>query len=93
MAPAGLEIIEIAKQNGSWTMLDEVEELLVPEDLEKALKSYPDAEEYFLNLSKSTRKFMLTWILFAKRPETRQKRIEEIAEHASRRQKPKMFRV
>lgn len=91
MAPAGLEIIEIAKQNGSWNLLDEVEQLIVPEDLDKALKANPGAEEYFLNLSKSTRKFMLTWILFAKRPETRQKRINEIAEHAARGEKPKMF--
>lgn len=91
MAPAGLEIIEIAKQNGSWNLLDEVEKLIVPEDLDQALKANPGAEEYFLNLSKSTRKFMLTWILFAKSPETRQKRINEIAELAAKGQKPKQF--
>src|SRR5690606_27921652 len=30
MTQAGLEVIETAKQNGSWTILDEVEELNIP---------------------------------------------------------------
>ncbi|ACE06207.1 hypothetical protein Aasi_0836 [Candidatus Amoebophilus asiaticus 5a2] len=34
MTKAGLESIEIAKQNGSWTILDEVEALIIPNDLE-----------------------------------------------------------
>src|SRR6188768_2880532 len=36
MMPAGLECIEKAKQNGSWEILDEVEELIIPKDLELA---------------------------------------------------------
>jgi uncharacterized protein YdeI (YjbR/CyaY-like superfamily) len=38
MSAAGLKAIEVAKQNGSWTLLDEVEELIIPKDLENALK-------------------------------------------------------
>lgn len=91
MTKAGLEAIEIAKQNGSWAMLDEVEELVIPEDLEKAFQSKRGAKDYFLSLSKSTRKAMLQWLLLAKRSDTRQKRIEEIAELASRSMKPKQF--
>jgi hypothetical protein len=34
---------------------------------------------------------MLQWILFAKRPETRQKRITEIASLAAQQKKPKQF--
>ncbi len=39
MEPAGYKSIEIAKQNGSWTILDEVEELVIPPDLEKAFQN------------------------------------------------------
>ena len=37
MAPAGLAAIERAKANGSWSLLDSVERLEVPEDLAAAL--------------------------------------------------------
>ncbi|WP_333661859.1 YdeI/OmpD-associated family protein [Chishuiella changwenlii] len=78
MKQAGLDSIEIAKQNGSWTILDEVEELIIPTDLEKAFEQHKDSKTYFLSLSKSVRKMMLASLVLAKRPETRQKRIEEI---------------
>lgn len=91
MSEAGYQSIETAKQNGSWTILDEVEELVIPEDLETALNSYEEATDYFLGLSKSVKKMMLYWLVSAKRPETRQKRIDELAEHASRKSKPKQF--
>lgn len=38
MTLAGLEKIEAAKKNGSWAILDEVEDLIVPSDLEEAFK-------------------------------------------------------
>jgi hypothetical protein len=34
---------------------------------------------------------MLQWIVLAKRPETRQIRIDEIAKNAEQKQKPKQF--
>lgn len=91
MAKAGLEIIEIAKQNGSWTILDDVEELIIPEDFETALRTKTDAMDFFLSWSKSVRKATLQWLVLAKRPETRQKRIAEIVELAHKQQKPKQF--
>ena len=36
LLPAGRRAVEIAKANGAWTMLDDVENLLVPPDLEAA---------------------------------------------------------
>lgn len=78
MMPAGLASIEIAKQNGSWTILDAVEELIVPEELLKEFDKHPGTEEFFHSLSKSVRKSFLYRINAAKRPETREKRIEEI---------------
>ena len=89
MTKAGFESIEIAKQNGSWTILDEVEELIIPDDLELAFTRYSGSKEYFLSLSKSTKKILLSWIVLAKRHETKQKRIEEIAESMGGKQMPK----
>lgn len=92
MMAAGLKIIELAKENGSWSVLDEVEELTVPIDLEEEFKKHPGSKTYFLGLSKSVKKMILQWLVLAKRTETRQKRIAEIAELAAQKLKPKQFR-
>ena len=91
MTKAGLCCIEIAKKNGSWTILDEVENLIIPADLAIELNGKANAMAFFLNLSKSVKKGMLQWLVLAKRPETRQKRIMEIAQLASKGMKPKQF--
>lgn len=91
MTEAGFESINLAKQNGSWTILDEVEELMIPSDLEQEFKTKAGSKEFFLSLSKSVKKAMLQWLVLAKQPVTRQKRIIEIAELASQKQKPKQF--
>ncbi|SHL30467.1 Uncharacterized conserved protein YdeI, YjbR/CyaY-like superfamily, DUF1801 family [Chryseobacterium contaminans] len=91
MKEAGYECIRVAKENGSWVILDSVEDLTVPEDLSEAFKKNPGSEEYFQSLSKSMKKMMLQWIVLAKRPETRKKRIDEIAENAAKRKKAKHF--
>ncbi len=88
---AGLDSIEVAKQNGSWTILDEVEELIIPNDLEKAFRKHNGSKDYFLSLSKTIRKMMLASLVLARRPETRQKRIDEIAALAGQNKKPKQF--
>jgi len=92
MAQAGFESIERAKQNGSWAILDKVEELIIPKDLVKQFKTRPGSKEFFLSLSKSVRKAMLQWITLAKQEETRQRRIDELVELAGQKQKPKQFR-
>jgi uncharacterized protein YdeI (YjbR/CyaY-like superfamily) len=92
MQEAGYKSIEIAKKNGSWTILDEVEALVIPDDLKRAFTAYKGSMEFFDSLSKSVKKGLLYWVISAKRKETRQKRIEEIVENASRNLKPKQFR-
>lgn len=91
MAQAGLDSIERAKQNSSWTILDAVEELIIPDDLDMAFESQSGSKDFFLSLTKSVRKAILQWLVLAKLPETRQKRINEIAESASQKRKPKQF--
>lgn len=92
MTEEGYRSIETAKQNGSWTILDEVEELIIPEDLEQMFLKHPGSKDFFLTVSKSVRKMMLQWIVLSKRPETRQKRIVEIVDNASQNRKPKHMR-
>lgn len=91
MAPAGYESVATAQQNGSWAIFDEAETLQMPADLEQGLQSLPGSMDFFLSLSKSVRKAILQWLVLAKRAETRQKRILEIAELAAQRKKPKQF--
>jgi uncharacterized protein YdeI (YjbR/CyaY-like superfamily) len=79
MTPAGLEKIEAAKSDGSWSALDGVETLEVPPDLAAALAGFPSAPQNFAAFPRSARRGILEWILNAKRPETRAKRVEETA--------------
>lgn len=92
MKEAGYKSIDIAKTNGSWTILDAVEALIIPEDLQAALANQKGSSEFFTSLSKSAKKILLYWVVSAKRKETRQKRILEIVENASKNLKPKQFR-
>ena len=92
MAPAGYAAIEVAKQNGSWSIFDEAEAMTIPDDLASALADQPVAQTFFLGLSKSARKAILQWLVLARLPETRQRRITEIVTLAGQQQKPKQFR-
>ena len=83
MAPAGLAAIERAKANGSWTLLDDVEKGVVPDDLAAALAAHPPAASVFEGFPKSVKRAMLEWVAQAKRPETRATRILQIATRAA----------
>ncbi len=92
MHEAGHKSIEIAKENGFWTLLDEVEELIIPEDLEAEFATKPRAKAFYVSLSKSVKKAILQWIVLARQPQVRQKRITEIVECAEQNLKPKHLR-
>lgn len=77
MTPVGWAKIEAAKQDGSWDALTDSDNLVVPPDLESALLANPLAHQNFYNFSPGSRKIILYWVTSAKRPETRQKRVEE----------------
>ncbi len=78
MHKSGLEKIEIGKQNGSWSALDDVENGVIPDDLQIQFDKNPIAYENYQNFAPSYRKSYLYWLNHAKRKETRQKRILEI---------------
>lgn len=92
MTEAGYKSIEIAKENGSWTILDAVEALITPVDLEIEFAKLKGSKVYFESLSNSIKKGILYLVISAKREETRRKRVLEVAENASKKMKPKQFR-
>ena len=92
MKDAGFKVIDVAKKNGSWTLLDSVEALILPDLLLQEFKKHEGALAYYKGLSNSDKKILLSWIALAKRPDTKEKRAIEIAENAAQNQKPKVFR-
>jgi uncharacterized protein YdeI (YjbR/CyaY-like superfamily) len=83
MSAFALERIEAAKRDGSWNRLYAVEDLVVPDDLVAALAWHPRAAEHFEAFPRSVKRGILEWIVNAKRPETRAKRIAETARMAA----------
>ena len=75
---AGWNSINIAKENGSWTSLDNVENLIIPNDLQVEFDKNKTAFINYQNFAKSYKKSYLYWLQQAKREATRQKRITEI---------------
>ncbi len=92
MRQSGFDVIDKAKENGSWNILDEAEALIIPKDLEDEFLKNPKAKKYFLSLSRSDKRNILQWLILSKKMETRQKRIHEIVDLADQNQKPKQFR-
>ena len=85
----GLAAIAAAKENGAWTLLDTVEALLEPEELRVALDAEPAARSHWDGFPRSAKRAALEWIVTAKRPETRAKRIADIVRAASENRRPR----
>jgi uncharacterized protein YdeI (YjbR/CyaY-like superfamily) len=92
MAEAGLKSVDVAKENGTWTIFDSAERLEIPEDLELAFERVPGSKLFFQEQKKMLRRSMLGWIATAKREETRKRRIDEIVETARKGELPKRYR-
>lgn len=91
MAPSGLAMVNLAKQTGTWDALNEVSEVKEPEDLIIALKKYKNAQQYWDAFPPSTKRGILEWILNAKKPETRAKRVLETASLANENKRANQF--
>lgn len=92
MHPSGLKMIEVAKKSGTWNALDEVENLTIPEDLQTYFEKNSIAFQNWNNFPPSSKRGILEWILNAKKPETRKKRIEETVRLASENKRANHFR-
>jgi uncharacterized protein YdeI (YjbR/CyaY-like superfamily) len=81
MAAPGLAKVEAAKLNGSWDSLNDIDRIgrgaEIPADLLKALAEEPRGREIFESRPPSEKKIWAYWVLSAKRPETRARRIAE----------------
>lgn len=83
MTDAGRRAVERAQADGSWTRLDEVEQLIVSDDLAAAFDRYPGSRDRWDAFAPSARKAVLTWLVSAKAAATRDKRVDEIARLAA----------
>ncbi|MEM7441589.1 MAG: YdeI/OmpD-associated family protein [Pseudomonadota bacterium] len=92
MAPPGLALIEQAKEDGTWSFLDDFHDGIAPPDLREALSKYPNAQRHFDGFPTSSKKIILEWIKTAKRPETRTKLIQDTAEKAERNERANHYR-
>ena len=83
MRPAGLAAIEAAKVDGSWSSIDHVEDMVMPDDLAAALAADPHAQRFWDALPPGQRKLTFRWIGSAKRAETRERRVAETVRAAA----------
>ncbi|HEX7133114.1 MAG TPA: YdeI/OmpD-associated family protein [Iamia sp.] len=84
MGPAGMALVDAAKTSGSWDLLADIEDGIVPDDVQAALDTVPEAAARFAGFPPSARLQILAWIITAKKPETRQRRIATTVEKAAR---------
>lgn len=78
MTDAGRRAAEVARANGWWTIMDSVEDLVVPDDLAAALDAAPGARAAWDATTPSLRKQLLYPIATAAQPATRAKRIAKV---------------
>lgn len=94
MALPGMAKIEAARRNGSWDKLNDIDRIgrtsEIPEDLREALDGNPGAKDKFERLAPSQKKLWAWWILSAKRPETRRRRIAETVKGVAAGRRPGM---
>jgi uncharacterized protein YdeI (YjbR/CyaY-like superfamily) len=83
MADAGIRAVELAKANGSWTVLDNAEAGIEPDDLKAALDADAAARANWDAFPRSVRKFGIAAVDAARRPETRAARVAKIVSDAA----------
>ncbi|SOD95164.1 YdeI/OmpD-associated family protein [Spirosoma fluviale] len=91
MTEAGRAMVNLAKQTGTWTALDEVENLICPPDLTEEFDKNPTAKGCFDAFPKSVKRGILEWLLNAKTAATRAKRIREIVTRAERNERANQY--
>ena len=84
MTEPGLAMIDLAKKSGTWTALENVEASIVPGDLQKLFDKNKMAFKNFKSFPPSSKRIIFEWIMNAKKPATRQQRIEQTVELAAK---------
>jgi uncharacterized protein YdeI (YjbR/CyaY-like superfamily) len=87
MRPAGQTAIDLAKADGRWqAAYSSPSRATVPADLQAMLDAHPEAAAFFASLNSGNRYAILWRLETAKRPETRQKRLEQFVQMLLRRE-------
>ncbi len=89
MQPSGLAQVEKAKADGRWAKAyDAPSQMKVPEDFLAALSKDPKARAFFETLNRANT-YAIAWHLHnAKKPETRERRMQKYLEMMARGEKP-----
>ena len=77
MTEHGQALIELAKANGTWEVLPDGESSAILDDLQELLDRNEAARKNFENFPPSSKRLILEWIATAKKPDTRQRRINQ----------------
>ncbi|HVM86811.1 MAG TPA: YdeI/OmpD-associated family protein [Puia sp.] len=92
MRPTGQALIDFAKANNNWEALVEVQNSVIPADLQKLFDRNKTAFRNFQAFPPSSKRIILEWILNAKKPETRLQRITQTVELAAKNIKANHYR-
>jgi uncharacterized protein YdeI (YjbR/CyaY-like superfamily) len=82
MEAPGEAAISVAIENGTWTMLDAIENLEAPGDLVSALAADPAAQNGYDSMPPGMKKELIRRVVLAKRSETRRRKVSEAVEQA-----------
>ncbi|MBT8494709.1 MAG: YdeI/OmpD-associated family protein [Deltaproteobacteria bacterium] len=83
MQPAGRAKIDAAKRDGSWVLLDDVEAMIMPRDLEASFAEQPDARRNYDRFPDGAKRGLLWWIKSARTEATRQNRVAKTVAQAA----------
>ena len=75
---SGKNAVIASKESGLWNFMDDVDNLVIPDDLQNALNENQTANQFFNQLSPSNKRFVLRYLKLAKTNATRHKRIIQI---------------
>lgn len=93
MTDAGRAVIARARSDGTWTALDDVENLVIPDDLQAAFDAQKGAEANWHAFPRSVKRGALEQLLNAKRAETRARRIDTIVTDSAAGRRPFQWRA
>ena len=79
LSEQGRRMVAAARADGSWSVLDEVEDLVVPPDLAAAFDRHPGSFEHWEAFPRSAKRGILEWIVQARTDATRDRRTEQTA--------------
>jgi uncharacterized protein YdeI (YjbR/CyaY-like superfamily) len=83
MTPLGMALVEEAKRRGTWDQAASGRLDVTPPDLEAALAGVPAALGRWETWAPTHRRQYVYWVLDAKRPETRARRIADVVRRAA----------